>query len=151
MPEEPIGVGAVWVVSRTHDDHGVEVKEQVTYELSAAEGDRLTLAVSSLIRAEPQDIARPPSKKNQQTGKAQGQIQVRLTQPAPHAGWVEQSVARSREMERGGSSFKQTMQTDVRLDVAQKAVPTGSECMIETQPGKWAPCLKARQMIQLPR
>jgi hypothetical protein len=56
LPEEPVGVGAVWEVTETVELLGSRTIQTVRYQLTGREGNRLEIRISSAEAAPPEEI-----------------------------------------------------------------------------------------------
>jgi hypothetical protein len=59
LPEEPVGVGAVWDVTRVATIMGIRCQQTTSHELVAIDGDRVTLRLQMQQTALPQEYPVP--------------------------------------------------------------------------------------------
>jgi len=89
VPDEPIGVGAVWDVTRAAAMFGIRYQEIASYEVASVNGDRMVLKIRGAQNALPQGYTPPglpPGTKAEiksfQTS-LEGEIEFDATRPAP--------------------------------------------------------------------
>ena len=86
VPEEAIGTGAIWTVSRTIMTFEAEVQQTVTYELIGITDNSASFDVKVVRTAEPQPCAAPmrtPANLKDYAYKALGSRTVSLASPMP--------------------------------------------------------------------
>jgi hypothetical protein len=59
FPEEPVGVGAKWEVKQAMENGGMKTFQKITAELTAVQGNVITLSVKTEQTAPPQPVNNP--------------------------------------------------------------------------------------------
>ena len=136
LPEEPVGVGAVWKHERHFPLGGVSLREVTTYELIAREGDEITLAFKTEAAGTPGPFhpphlpagSRAELLRFQGTGTGTARIHVKRLAP------LELTAKRRSEMEmRVGPLNKQmTMNITTEADTALERIEPPSKPQEDT-------------------
>jgi len=116
FPEEPLGVGAKWELTRTRSQGGMTISLATSYELTALSGDRVELKYTQTQTAANQKVAIPnmPGMKTdleKLAGTSQGTVTYDLTKVAPLAGKSLGSVDVRMSLSLAGQKQAMTMKT----------------------------------------
>jgi len=120
FPGEPIGPGARWKVSLPVEISGLELTQAGTYELQRIEGDRLSVAITANLLAEPQLFQFPNMPAGSRcelielNGRASGTLTVDPLHPFPVLGRLEYGF----DMRLRVQSEGQTSQLDSRVEMS---------------------------------
>lgn len=127
FPEEPIGLGATWTASSTMDQSGMELRQVVTYELVARDGNVLDLELAlkqALASTEFDPPGLPPGAqvdigRFESTGN--GKLKLDLTRLTPISG--ETRLDMDLEMDVAVMGDKQAMKMSMGLDMKVSTKP----------------------------
>jgi len=120
FPEEAVGPGAKWEITKPIKFQGMTLTETATYELVSVDGDHITAKSSFVQNASNQKIQSPvmPGMKidlTKMTGRGTGELQLDLAQLLPSMTTADSHSEFSMGMNAGGQKQSMNMKMDVSL------------------------------------
>ena len=112
LPKEPVGVGAKWRATVTIDQAGLKVQQIVDYELTARDGDALTITAKFNQKLVDDKFSAPSGVKGKITtfdSKGEGTMKLDLNHLVPTHSEIKMTVKMGMEMEVMGQPQKQDM------------------------------------------
>lgn len=120
FPEEAVGLGAKWEVSKPIKSQGMTLNQTTTYELLSVDGDHITAKSAFVQNASNQKIQSPamPGMKidlTKMTGRGTGELQLDLAQLLPSMATADSHSEFSMGMNAGGQKQSMNMKVDLSL------------------------------------
>jgi hypothetical protein len=112
LPREPVGEGAKWRATVTIDQAGLKVEQTVDYELTALDGDELTIAATFKQKLVDDDFSAPTGVTGKVTtfeSTGEGMMTLDLTHLVPTHSEITMTVKMGLEMDVMGQPQKQDM------------------------------------------
>ena len=125
FPEEPLGPGAKWEVSRQIKSQGMTIDQKGTYELASLEGERVNINSTIIKHAANQKIENPamPGVKVDLTsmdGKGTGKLSRDLGQLLPSTGNIDSQSEMIMGMNLGPQKQAMTLKLSVSISLESK-------------------------------
>ena len=125
LPEEAVGVGSKWEVKEKQSTQGMSVDQTFTFEITAIEGDILTLRTTLNQHAANQKIESPamPGMKmdlTKLTSEGSGTGKVDLSKAMPIVTEMKMKSETSMSMNLGGQNQPMTMKMDMTMRIESK-------------------------------
>ena len=125
LPEEPIGVGAIWEVKMPEKVQGMTIDKTVSYELVSLEGDRMTARSALTQTAAKQKFSSPamPNMKLDLTkldGKGTGETVMDLGKILPTEATMDSHVEMNMSMNMAGKAQPMSTKVDVNIRMEAK-------------------------------
>lgn len=125
LPEEAVGVGAKWEVKEKKTTQGMTLDQTSTFEITAIEGDILTLRTTLNQHAANQKIENPamPGMKmdlTKLTSEGSGTGKVDLSKAMPIVTEMKMKSETSMSMNLGGQNQPMTMKMDMTMRIESK-------------------------------
>jgi Family of unknown function (DUF6263) len=120
FPEEAVGPGAKWEVTKPMKSQGMNLNQTTTYELVSIDGDHVTAKDSFVQSASNQKIQSPamPGMKidlTKMNGRGTGEMQLDLAQLLPSMATVDSHSDFTMGMDAGGQKQTMNMKLDLNL------------------------------------
>jgi hypothetical protein len=121
LPEEPVGVGAKWVVDQTISQQGMTIQQTANYTVTSIEGDIVKADVELVQRADEQTVempGMPPGVKArllQFDTKGSGRTTIDLTKVVPPEGEVEANMNMKTRIDMQGQSQMMSMSMGMKI------------------------------------
>jgi len=128
LPEEAVGVGAVWTVATTIEQNGMSIDQTTTYEVLGFEGDAVQLKAVVEQSAKEQEVhpsgvpAGMKVKLISYKGKGEGKTTLQMAQIVPKAAEMALESTNQMAVDSGGAAPG----TEVTTKVKMRTVLTGS-------------------------
>lgn len=125
LPEEPVGVGGKWEVKRKVKTQGLNVDQTETYEITALDGDQVTLNTTVIQHAANQKMQNPAMPGlNVDIGKMEtkgtGTTTLNLSKLMPASAAVDGHTEMAMSMNAGGKKQSMEMNMDMTMKFESK-------------------------------
>lgn len=116
VPEQPVGRGAQWTATTAIEQNGIELAQELTYDLEKLEGETAHCRVTARQHAKPQKVAAPGGvvlDLTSLTSKGTGSVTFRLDHIAP----AQSLIALTSVVEMGAKGETMKMDTDMTVEM----------------------------------
>ncbi|MBX3365929.1 MAG: hypothetical protein KF912_01270 [Phycisphaeraceae bacterium] len=117
LPDEPIGIGAVWEMNQVHEVATVPMQMQRRYRLRAVDGSRITVEMSQRHLGTPGPTPTSTHDSAELVSREifiQGEAVIDLTMPGPVSGWFGSDYTTRARAFKGGEATEIVYRTSFR-------------------------------------